>query len=41
MKKTIHRKEILKLLQDNYEINPAQDLSSALRDVFKKVLCKR
>lgn len=31
-------KEILKLLQENYEINTAQDLSSALKDMFKGAL---
>ena len=28
-------KEILQLLQENYEIKSAQDLSSALKDMFK------
>ena len=31
-------KEILKLLQENYDINSAQDLSSALKDMFKGAL---
>ena len=31
-------KEILKLLQENYEIETAKDLSSALKDVFKGAL---
>lgn len=31
-------KEILKLLQDNYELNTAQDLSSALKNMFKDAL---
>ena len=31
-------KEILKLLQENYEIETAQDLSNALKDMFKGVL---
>ena len=28
-------KEILRLLQENYELNTAQDLSSALKNMFK------
>ena len=31
-------KEILKLIQENYDINSAQDLSSALKDMFKGAL---
>lgn len=31
-------KEILKLLQENYELNSAKDLSSALKDMFKDAL---
>ncbi len=31
-------KEILRLLQDNYELNTAQDLSSALKNMFKDAL---
>ena len=31
-------KEILKLIQENYDINTAQDLSSALKDMFKGAL---
>lgn len=31
-------KEILKLLQENYELNSAQDLSSALKNMFKDAL---
>lgn len=31
-------KEILKLLQENYELNTAKDLSSALKDMFKDAL---
>lgn len=31
-------KEILRLLQENYELNTAQDLSSALKDMFKDAL---
>ena len=38
MKKNNQGKEILKLLQDNYDINSAQDLSSALKDMFKGAL---
>lgn len=35
MKENNKGKEILKLLQENYDINSAQDLSSALKDMFK------
>ena len=28
-------KELLKILQENYEIETAQDLSSAIKDLFK------
>lgn len=38
MKENNHGKEILKLLQENYEINSAQDLSSALKNMFKDAL---
>ena len=31
-------KEILRLLQENYELNTAQDLSSALKNMFKDAL---
>ena len=31
-------KEILKLIQENYDINTAQDLSSALKEMFKGAL---
>ena len=38
MKENNQGKEILKLLQENYEINTAKDLSSALKDMFKGAL---
>lgn len=38
MEKNNKRKEILKLLQENYEIETAQDLSKALKDMFKGAL---
>lgn len=38
MEKNNQGKEILKLLQDNYDINSAQDLSGALKDLFKGAL---
>ena len=38
MKENNKGKEILKLLQENYELNSAQDLSSALKDMFKGAL---
>ena len=38
MKENNNGKEILKLLQENYEINTAKDLSSALKDMFKGAL---
>ena len=38
MKENNKGKEILKLLQENYNINTAQDLSSALKDMFKGAL---
>ena len=38
MEKNNKGKEILKLLQENYEIQSAQDLSSALKDMFKGAL---
>ena len=31
-------KEILRLLQENYELNTVQDLSSALKNMFKDAL---
>ncbi len=36
--KNSNGKEILKLLQENYELNTAQDLSSALKNMFKDAL---
>ena len=38
MEKNNKGKEILKLLQENYEIETAQDLSTALKDMFKGAL---
>ena len=38
MEKNNQGKEILKLLQNNYDIQSAQDLSSALKDMFKGAL---
>ena len=38
MEKNSQGKEILKLLQNNYNIESAQDLSSALKDMFKGAL---
>ena len=38
MEKNNKGKEILKLLQENYEIKTAQDLSSALKDMFNGTL---
>ena len=38
MKENNQGKEILKLLQENYNIENAQDLSSALKDMFKGAL---
>ena len=38
MKENNQGKEILKLIQDNYNIKTAQDLSSALKDMFKGAL---
>lgn len=38
MKKNNKGKEILKLLQENYEIETGQDLSAALIDMFKSAL---
>lgn len=38
MKENNQGKDILKLLQENYEINSAQDLSSALKNMFKDAL---
>ena len=31
-------KQLLKILQENYEIESAQDISSALKDMFKDAL---
>ena len=31
-------KELLKILQENYEIENAQDISNALKDMFKDAL---
>lgn len=36
--KNSNGKEILRLLQENYELNTAQDLSSALKNMFKDAL---
>ena len=38
MKENNKGKEILKLLQDNYDIKSAQDLSGALKNLFKEAL---
>ena len=38
MEKNNQGKEILKLLQDNYDIKTASDLSGALKDMFKGAL---
>lgn len=38
MKENNQGKEILKLIQDNYDIKSAKDLSSALKDMFKGTL---
>ena len=38
MKENSKGKEILKILQENYEIEIAQDISSVLKDVFKGLL---
>lgn len=38
MEKNNQGKEILKLIQDNYDVKSAQDLSSALKDMFKGAL---
>ena len=38
MKENNKGKEILKLLQDNYEIKTAQNLSGALKNLFKEAL---
>lgn len=38
MKENNQGKEILKLIQNNYDIKTAQDLSSALKDMFKGAL---
>ena len=38
MKENNQGKEILKLIQENYDIKTAQDLSSALKDMFKGAL---
>ena len=38
MKENNQGKEILKLIQDNYDIKSAKDLSSALKDMIKGTL---
>ncbi len=38
MKENNKGKEILKLLQDNYDIKTAQNLSGALKNLFKEAL---
>ena len=38
MKENNKGKEILKILQENYEIETAQDLSGAIKDLFKDAL---
>ena len=38
MKENNKGKEILQLLQENYDIKSAQDLSGALKDMFKGAL---
>ena len=38
MKENNKEKEIVKLLQDNYDIKTAQDLSGALKDLSKEAL---
>ena len=38
MSKNENGRAILKLIQDNYDIKSAQDLSSALKDMFKDAL---
>ena len=38
MKENNKEKEILKLLQDNYDIKTAQDLLGALKDLSKEAL---
>ena len=38
MKENNKGKDLLKLLQDNYDIETAQDLSSAIKDLFKEAL---
>ena len=38
MKENNKGKELLKIIQENYEINSAQDLSSAIKDLFKDSL---
>lgn len=38
MKENNQGKEILKLIQDNYDIKSAKDLSGALKDMFKGTL---
>ena len=40
MEKNNKGKEILKLLQENYEIETAKNLSSSLKDMFKGALQK-
>ena len=38
MKENNKGKDLLKILQENYEIETAQDLSSAIKDLFKDTL---
>ena len=38
MKENNQGKEILKILQENYDIKSAKDLSGALKDMFKGAL---
>ena len=38
MKEKNKGKELLKILQENYEIETAQDLSRAIKDLFKDAL---
>lgn len=38
MKENNNGKDLLKILQENYEIEIAQDLSGAIKDLFKEAL---
>ena len=38
MKENNKGKDLLKILQENYEIETAQDLSGAIKDLFKDAL---